>query len=309
MTDLVERYVHQVGIYLPKKERADIKAELRSQIHDQMEDRFGGEPTEDETAMVLTEWGHPYVIAKSYGSEQYLVGPEMYPFMMMVLRYGLMIVSTVILFLSIFGVVASSEPITLTNFVLQPVFSAVQATFLFWGTVIFIFAVIQRWGDSEQSVEFKPMELPEVDDPSEVDRSGSIFAVIFGIIASLAGLYYLQVGGLTLSFDLRNPGDVIPVPSVWMALFMINALAMSLVHAWALRQNRWTAGVWLFETVLEMFGGICLYFVLYTPVYQRAVEGNPSLANVPIPEIIAVVLAISTLVSRGRLQVKLWSYQ
>ena len=32
MADLVERYIYEVGRYLPKKERAEIQAELRSQI-------------------------------------------------------------------------------------------------------------------------------------------------------------------------------------------------------------------------------------------------------------------------------------
>ena len=47
MTELIERYVHQVGRYLPPKERAEIEAELRSQIQDQLDDRYAGSPTPD----------------------------------------------------------------------------------------------------------------------------------------------------------------------------------------------------------------------------------------------------------------------
>ncbi|MFN8419308.1 MAG: helix-turn-helix transcriptional regulator [Anaerolineae bacterium] len=85
--ELVERYVHQIGRYLPPKERAEIEAELRSsQIEDQLEDRYGAAPTLTEIGSVLTELGEPRQLASSYNREQYLVGPELYPIMMTILR-------------------------------------------------------------------------------------------------------------------------------------------------------------------------------------------------------------------------------
>ena len=55
--------------------RDSIEAELRSQIQDQLEDRYGDDPTEAEVAAVLAELGDPRRMAASYGGEQYLVGP------------------------------------------------------------------------------------------------------------------------------------------------------------------------------------------------------------------------------------------
>ena len=37
--DLIDRYVHEVGRYLPRKNRADIQAELRSLLIDTLEAR------------------------------------------------------------------------------------------------------------------------------------------------------------------------------------------------------------------------------------------------------------------------------
>jgi hypothetical protein len=67
-----------------------------------------------------------------------------------------------------------------------------------------------------------------------------------------------------------------------------------------LRRNRWNAALWLTETVLEVFAGICLYVVLYEPLLGRAV---PALA-----EVIVIVSALITLVSRGSTLVRLWRY-
>ena len=46
--NLIDRYVNEVGRHLPRKNRSDIQAELRSLLMDALEDRAGLEPTEPE---------------------------------------------------------------------------------------------------------------------------------------------------------------------------------------------------------------------------------------------------------------------
>src|SRR5689334_12038544 len=142
MVDLVERYVHQVGRYLPPKERAEIEAELRSQIQDQLDDRYAGSPSEEEVASVLKEFGLPYLMATSYMSEQYLVGPTLYPFMMMVLRYGWLLIPAVVIFLNIFGAVVSPPQTPFLTLLVETVIAVIQATLSFSAVVVLIFALI-----------------------------------------------------------------------------------------------------------------------------------------------------------------------
>ncbi|KAB2859741.1 MAG: hypothetical protein F9K46_10945, partial [Anaerolineae bacterium] len=116
MTDrveLVERYVHQVGRYLSQKERAEIEAELRSMIQDQLDDRFEGAPSPADVASVLSELGDPRQMAASYGSQQYLVGPDLYPSMMRVLRLGWVRVPMVVVVLNIVWTLITSQEGTL----------------------------------------------------------------------------------------------------------------------------------------------------------------------------------------------------
>jgi len=109
MSELIERYVHQVGRYLSGKERDEIQAELRSQIQDQLEDRYEGAPTQADVAAVLKELGDPRHMAASYGGEQYLVGPDLYPVMMMVLRRGWVIVPPVAILVRLLAVLFGDE--------------------------------------------------------------------------------------------------------------------------------------------------------------------------------------------------------
>ena len=315
MGDLVERYVHQVGRYLPKNERADIQEELRSLIGDQLDDRFAGTPSQADMAAVLAEFGDPRQIATSYNRERYLVGPDLYPYMVMVLRHVWVIVPTVVLFLNIFGALASSQEIAWLNLLVETLVAILQATFTFSGVAVMIFALVQRINTELEKNEstFNPLTLPKVDDPRTVDRSEAIIGSIFGSFVMLIFLYFLRVGGLTLHFDLSNPGDVIPVPTGWLLLFIVAGIAMIALNLVVLRRNRWSAALWLTETVLEVFGMICLYFVLYEPIVGSIMASSSSLADVPVieslPEIIVIVTALITLLGRGSKLVGMWSYQ
>jgi len=66
MSDLIERYIHQVVRNLPPRERAEIAAELRSSIQDQLDDRYGAAPSDEEIVAVLLDFGNPHELAESY---------------------------------------------------------------------------------------------------------------------------------------------------------------------------------------------------------------------------------------------------
>ncbi|MFN8376024.1 MAG: hypothetical protein U0694_24515 [Anaerolineae bacterium] len=314
MSELLERYVHQVGHYLPPSERAEIEAELRSQIQDQLDARFADAPTVEQVAAVLAEFGDPRQIAVSYNSDKYLVGPTLYPFMMLVLRYGWLIVPSVVIFLGIFGALITPPANPLFGFVIDPLLAALQATLIFSAVVVLFFAVLQhsgeKFGDYEEG--FNPMNLPKVDDPSSVDRYEAAFGSAFGVIVMLVLLYFLNVGGLTLRFNLNDPGEVIPFPTLWMVLLIVAGITVMILEVVALRRNRWSVGLWLTQTIAQVFGTICLYFAVLKPFFDHLLASNPSLGSVPLmgsaPEIIAVGFAVLTLISGGAKLMRLWNY-
>ena len=115
MTDLIERYVHEVVRTLPEKDKKEIEDELTSLIQDQIDDRFGDSPTEADVEKVLIDLGDPRKMAASYGSKQYLVGPEFYTQMMMVLRIGWLGVPSVTVFLSVVWAMLTSRESTLLS--------------------------------------------------------------------------------------------------------------------------------------------------------------------------------------------------
>jgi hypothetical protein len=287
MADLVERYVYQVGRYVPEKERAEIQTELRSQIQDQLEDRYQETPTEEEVAAVLTELGDPRRIAASYGGERYLIGPTLYPVMMMVLRRGWVLAPPIIVAATVLGALISGESANVVGLLVESAAAAVQGTLIFSGIVVLIFAILERSGEdldglTGRKLAFDPLALPEVDDPTAVDRFDATFNVAFNAFFALVLLYFLRVGGLTLRFDLANPGEVMPAPTNWLIVLIITTIGAVALNLAALLRNRWTLPTWLASMSLELVSAVGMYFVLWLPILDRILTAVPELADVPM---------------------------
>ena len=313
MNELIDRYVHQVGLYVRPKERAEIEAELRSQIQDQLEDRYGSSPTQTEVAAVLKQLGDPRTMAVSYGGEQYLIGPELYPYLMTVLRFGLPLVPAVVVIANIVGAALSPEGGSWLELLIGSSFTAIQATLIFFAVVVIIFAVLERSGEEVRGTaktEFNPLELPAVNDANAVDRFEAGFGIAIGTLIGVAILYFLQVGGLTLRFNLSDPGEILPVPMGWLAVLLFTTFGSVFVTLWALIRRRWTLGTWLVQTVFDLVGAVGIYFVLLTPVLERVAQTRPELAAVlradQLPIWITVIIVAITVLSNGIRLIRLW---
>lgn len=287
MSELIERYVHRVGRYLPGKERAEIEAELRSQIQDQLEDRYEGAPTEADVVAVLKELGDPRRMAASYGGQQYLVGPDLYPIMMMVLRRGWVLVPPIAILVHVLAALFGDETGNMVGLLIESALGAAQATFIFTGIVVIIFAILQHSGEDLGEITgdddaFDPLALPEVNDPMEVDRFEAVFGIAFGTFAVLVMLYFLRVGGLTLRFNLGDPGEVIPVPIPWLMALIVIVTVQVVLRLVALLRGRWSVPLWLANVALDIVGAVAFYFVLWLPLSGELFAAVPQLANVPL---------------------------
>ncbi len=310
MNELIERYIHQVGLYVRPKERAEIEAELRSQIQDQLEDRYGSAPTQADVIAVLKQLGDPRMMATSYSGDAYLVGPMLYPFMMTVLRFGLPLVPAVVVVANVLGAALSPDGADWLGLVLGSAFTAVQAVLIFFAVVVLFFWILQHSGtERKESAQdgFDPLALPAINAPDSVDRFEAAFGIAIGTLISLVLLYFWQVGGLTLRFNLNDAGDVLPVSTNWLAVLFFTTLCSIFLNLWALIRNRWTWGTWLLETAFNFVGAIGLYFVLFTPIVARIIESSPQLSFLErLPFILTLLIVILMVLGNGSKLIRLW---
>lgn len=302
MTNLVERYVYQVGQYVPQDEREEIQNELRSLIQDQLDDRYKGSPTEDDIVELLEEFGDPRKMAASYSSEQYLIGPDLYPTMMRVLYRGWLWIPAIVVVVRVLLAFLSAEPGTLIGLFLETAFTVVQAVFVFSGIVVLIFAILQHSGeDLEEAKEsFNPLDLPPVDEPATVDRGEVAFGIAFNTFVTFVFIYFLRVGGLTLRFNLAEPVAVLPVPTSWLVVLIGTFLVTILISILALRRGRWSISMLLTKLVVDVVSIIAGYFVIIQPLFGLLYEQVPALATLPfadnVPLIISAILLLLTVI-------------
>src|ERR1700761_5846160 len=90
--ELVDRYLHAVSFWLPEDQHDDIVAELREDIHSEIEEReseLGRPLTRLEAEALLKRRGNPVVVAQRYLPQRFLIGPRLFPMYCLVLKIAL----------------------------------------------------------------------------------------------------------------------------------------------------------------------------------------------------------------------------
>lgn len=171
MTDLIERYVAEVGRLLPKRQRADVQRELHSALLDAAEERgLQTGDTEGVTAL-LKEFGAPAKVAQDYGPRRFLIGPVWQPRYWLLLRWSAIIHA--IVFLTRLIVSVASE-VALGPAIAEVSRELIGNFLTSFAVITLIFAGLEYFGpeldlgDAVNEPDFDPLKLPPVS--SERDK-------------------------------------------------------------------------------------------------------------------------------------------
>jgi hypothetical protein len=160
--DLIERYLAAVRQNLPAEKADDIIAELHDELatrQEMREERLGRPLRRDEVTALLKEFGHPLVIAARYRPQQYLIGPDIFPFYLFALRVVLTIGAISLVAIGIISALLGDRNLIemfvgITGDLWEFFFTAVAA-------VTLGFALFERYGGPvEQLYRWTPEHLP-----------------------------------------------------------------------------------------------------------------------------------------------------
>ncbi|MDB5452498.1 MAG: hypothetical protein JWO33_1076 [Caulobacteraceae bacterium] len=157
MSDLIERYVMAVSANLPKKERADITAELTDILFSKVEAKeaeLGRPLTKAEEEVLLRAFGHPLEVAGRYGKTQQLIGPAAYPFYVFFLKAVMGIMVAIYIALWAIALIAGERAVHVDA-------DIVEALIFAFAGVTLTFVVIERTGAIDKMARnWKPGQLP-----------------------------------------------------------------------------------------------------------------------------------------------------
>ena len=287
--NLIDRYVHQIGKRLPKKQRADVEAELRSLLSDMVEDRAQtkvDKADEEIIIDVLREFGSPSQVADSYQPRKnYLIGPELFPIFKLVVTVVVSVLSALALVGITISAVGSEE--FLSTFLKQLTggfFDYLQSMIGVFANIVIVFALIEWLVPADQLAremededgEWDPRSLPAPDDDTQISRFGTIIGIVFGVIflawlniyPNQVGVFYFDEEQTALISILSSNFFEVLLP--WMNFSIIFSIGVDIFKLWSGKRTRM---VRLLEIGKDIVSAVVLYiFISNPPVFAISME-------------------------------------
>ncbi len=300
--DLVERYIEAVKFWLPKKQRDDIAAELREDIASEIEEaerEKGRKLSEDEVAELLKARGRPLSVASRYLPQHTLIGPELYPLYIFVLK----IVAVICFIPPFLGTFFFNSNTELPNAFSSPTYSLLVS----FAIVTLIFAIMERSSvNPAKSQNWNPKSLRPVADRNRIKRSESVG----DIIGNLIGIGFFLAGYLSITTYPLVPGFIfadghfaavglsrghITVAPEWIPYwqFIIAIAVVEIAFAAAnLFKPYWTTSRTLLRAVLDLAKTAAVCWLLQSHLLREFVVQGAS------PDSVAGLFRISDLAAQ-----------
>lgn len=299
--NLIERYVHEVGVHLPKRNRADVQLELRSSLQDALAARgLDANKAEDAAgvAALLGEFGHPEEFAARYAGEQHLIGPALYP----AFKLSYSIAAIVITAIFALGLVIQLsrddfDAVALAGFL----GNYAETMLLNFGIVAFVFYLLEGFKvikPAKPDTNWDPGKLPAVKDPDRINKT----EVLVGMVFTAAALFVFNVAPEWIGIvGWHDDGfGVVPVLAdsflayvPWLSALWVAEIGLkSLLY----RAGRWTRGL----RVAEFGLSLASLFVLYT-IVQNAVIAKVSIIDAVVKFAVWIAVIVTVVETAGQL--------
>lgn len=251
-TTLTDRYIDAATRTVPERVRADLAAELRASIGDQVDARVeAGEDRGAAERVVLTELGDPDKLAADYADRPLrLIGPRYYLAWWRLLKLLLWIVLPCVVFGVSLGLTLSGETVGAVIGTTAVVLFHATVHLCFWTTLVF--ALVERASGRGSDDALLPWSLDDLPEPREsgTGRGDLIGGLVMLALGAGAVLWDQHVG-----FSPTHPGLSLLDPGLWpvwvgvlFAVMTLEAVLAVAIYA----TGRWTIGYATANAVLNV---------------------------------------------------------
>jgi hypothetical protein len=263
--ELLDRYLHAVSFWLPKRQQADIIAELSEDLHSQVEDKeaeLGRPLNDDETMAILKRCGSPILVASRYRAQTQLIGPVLFPIYGFVLKVVLLWI-LVPVFIVIVGPALIFPAADRWGALLQTIGILWTAAFNSAAVITLVFAVLEHTGTKlHLEDKWDQRSLPQLPkQPQPLSTTHTIFELVFallGILWLLAVPHY--------PFLLFGPAAAFLAPSPLWNTFYTPLLALSFLsltrHAIQVARPQWTWFPYAAQLFSTLVGLVVVKFLI-----------------------------------------------
>jgi len=311
---LVDRYLAAVSELLPGRQRAETVTEIRSLIHDALDDRSKAEGRQVDGEMeaeVLKQFGPPEKIVAPYLPEKYLIGPRLFPIFIMVLRIALPIIAVLALVGYWVGIHQAS-PYTgteLTANILKSLGNTVTSLFQAFGNIVIIFAILQwtlpEFKSTAREKAWDPHSLKAISQPDKIKPGELITEIFFTLVGLIVFTFYADKIGIYNNFN--GQWSFTPVLTSafyayipWLDLLWILTIIMDMI---LLRRGAWKTSTRIYAIALNLFSiGITASILtnlqyLYTLKGALGELGVAGILSSVLNQVLIVALVITIITS------------
>ncbi|MGL1893894.1 MAG: hypothetical protein OCD02_19810 [Spirochaetaceae bacterium] len=261
--EMIDKYIYAIGQKLPLKSRAEIKKELTSLILDEIEGKYGENPTVAQQEEAIISFGTPNKVAKRYSGATLVIGEGFTDLYFMICK--IMVGAMSIAFVTVFIVSLFTENIAgldiLKGFLKVP-FRVLQASFSGIGVVTLIFIVISKLmknGEVDLEDDWGVKELESIELTEKVEsKIEAIVSIIFlSVFIALINIYPEFITFLEDSYEksglvLGNRVDM-NVFSSYIIVFSILGILQIINQVLILKKEMKTRAIYIFETFISLF--------------------------------------------------------
>jgi hypothetical protein len=288
---LIDRYIAEVGRHLPQKSRTDLENEIRSTLEDMLEDRSAetDKPVDEEmTVQILKEFGHPLKVAASYMPQRYLIGPQLFPYFIMVMKWALLVAFGIGLIRLSIGVIQAGVVVdAIVRSIVDGFLNMGNIAITILGNVVLIFGIMQWFMPNLKDIPFEwdPRSLPIINETAKTDTINVwdvTSTILFTSVAMLIFNFYPQILGMNFMMDGKwvfipllseNFFHYLPWFNILWALEVVYSIIL-------LRQGRWQPVTRWFSIVVDALHIGMLFVLINAPSLVGLTAANLQAAGV-----------------------------
>ena len=269
---LIEKYLMAIGAKLPLRTREDVKAELRSLLLDDIEAKYGPDPSDEQVRGAIETFGSPGAVAARYAGARSVIGTGFTDLYFLVV--GIMFGAMAIAFTTVQAVELVQHPVSgwpLAQAILTVPWRTLMAGLTGMGWVTVAFIILSRVAkDPGDLVEdgWSVKELDEVKLDTELQsRLESVIGIVFqaaAVIVLVAFPGIVTAAERLFSLSTIPLGHEIVVPVFrWYALVLAALTLGEIVnHLAAIRAGTRSPENRLVNTVLSGANALVLVVML-----------------------------------------------
>jgi len=311
--EIIDKYIYAIGQKLPLKGREEIKQELKSLILDEIEEKYGTDPTPESINQAISDFGTPGRVAKKYIGTPQVISSGFTDLYFMILK--IIVGSIGISFFTIFIVnlfTTNPKGIEIFRLFIKFPINTIQASISGIGFLTVIFIIITKFlkdkeVDLEEDWSVKELESITLSKETESKVESIIAIILIPIFITLINLYpdfiqllenqFLKSG---LSLGNRINMDVF---SGYIYIFSALGLLQVYYHFKLLKKEIKTKSLYILDFVTSLSETIFMIIILSSDklfIYNGVNNGlfSKSTLGIKLFIVISLVAGIGELISK-----------